>query len=56
MFDTILMSLGWSELYLANRLTKKKIMFDCVQLVRYMSAPIALRYCTLGPSNSLIFL
>ena len=36
------------ELYLANKLTERA-MFEYVQLARYISAPIALRYGTSGP-------
>ena len=50
------------ELYLANKLTCtiankliEKGMFGRVQLARYISAAIALRYGTLGPSNSSFF-
>ena len=43
------------KLYLAKKLTEKS-MFECVQLARYISAPITLRYGTLGPSNSSFFL
>ena len=38
------------ELYLANKLTEKA-MFGRVQLARYISAPMVLRYGTSGPSN-----
>ena len=41
-------------MYLANKLTKKA-MSELVQLARYISAPIALRYGTSGPSNSSSF-
>ena len=40
-----------AELYLANKLTEKA-MSGRVQLARYISAPIAPRYGTLGPSAS----
>ena len=50
MFDTILISSSWSGT-VANKLTEKA-MFGRVQLARYISAPITLRYGTLGPSNS----
>ena len=43
-----------AELYLANKLIEKT-MFGCIQLARYISAPIALRYGTLGLSNSSSF-
>ena len=43
-----------TELYLANKLTEKA-MFGRVQLARYISAPIALRYGTSGPSNYSFF-
>ena len=39
------------ELYLTNKLTEKAI-FGRVQLARYISIPITLRYDTLRPSNS----
>jgi hypothetical protein len=39
------------ELYLANKLTIKAI-YGIVQFVRYMSAPITLRYDTFGPRIS----
>ena len=39
-----------AELYLANKMTEKT-MFGRIQLARYISAPIALRYGTSGPSN-----
>ena len=38
------------ELYLTNKLIEKT-MSECVQLIRYISAPIALRYGTSGPST-----
>ena len=38
------------ELYITNKLTEKA-MFGRIQLVRYISAPIALRYGTSGPST-----
>ena len=40
-----------AELYLANKLIEIA-MFECVQLARYISAPIASRYGTSGPSAS----
>ena len=40
-----------AELYLANRLIGKAI-FGCVQVARYIRAPIALRFGTSGPSSS----
>ena len=43
-----------AELYLANKLTEKA-MSGHVQLARYISAPIAPRYGTSGPSNSSFF-
>ncbi|KAK9167068.1 hypothetical protein Scep_002259 [Stephania cephalantha] len=39
------------ELYLASRLTAKA-MSGLVQFARYISAPIALKYGTSGPSSS----
>ena len=42
------------ELYLADKLTEKT-MSRCVQLARYISAPITLRYGTSGLSNSSLF-
>ena len=43
-----------AELYLANKLTEKE-MFGHVQLARYISAPIILRYGASGLSNSSFF-
>ena len=40
-----------AELYLANKLTEKA-MSGQVKFARYISAQFALRYGTLGPSNS----
>ena len=51
MFDTIPMSQVGVELYLANKLIEKAISRR-VQLARYISAPIASRYGTSGPSAS----
>ena len=44
-----------TELYLANKLTGKKTMPERVQLEKYISAPITLRYGTSRPSNSSSF-
>lgn len=44
-----------TELHLANRLIEKTI-FEHVQLIKYTSESITLRYGTLGPSNSSSFL
>ena len=43
-----------AELYLANKLIEKA-MSRRVQLARYISTPIALRYGTSGPNNSSFF-
>ena len=43
-----------AELYLANKLREKAI-YGRVQLARYISAPMTLRYDTSRPSNSSLF-
>ena len=55
MFDTIQYLWVGVELYLINKLTGKT-MFGRVQLTRYISTSIALKYNTLGLSNSSLFL
>ena len=51
MFNPILMPFSGAELYLASKLIENA-MSSLVQFARYISAPIALRYGTFGPSNS----